>query len=158
APLDSPLNAPASRRGRGSPLDGGAPRTCSAGRASVYSRLDVMSEGRGLSSELEWGEGGGVPTPQGWRGGGRYAGIRTYGEEPRYDVGLLLSEQPCTVAGIFSRNAVVGAPIKYNRPRVQTGSAQAIVANSGNANTVTGEQGDRDARRMAELAAQQLGI
>lgn len=108
--------------------------------------------------ELEWVEGGGVTTPLGWRAGSAYAGVRTYGEEPRYDVGILVSDVPATVAGMFSRNAVVGAPIKYNRPRVQTGLARGIVANSGNANTVTGEQGDRDARRMAELAAERAGI
>ncbi len=111
-----------------------------------------------MGGEFEWVEGGGVTTPRGWRAGATYAGVRMYGEEPRYDVGLLASERPCAVAGIFSRNAVVGAPIKYNRPRVQSGVAQAIVVNSGNANTVTGDQGDRDARRMAELAAQRLGV
>lgn len=111
-----------------------------------------------MAGEFEWVEGGGVTSPRGWRAGAVYAGVRTYGEEPRYDVGLLASEAPCAVAGIFSRNAVVGAPIKYNRPRVETGVGQAIVANSGNANTVTGEQGDRDARRMAELAAQTAGV
>jgi glutamate N-acetyltransferase/amino-acid N-acetyltransferase len=117
-----------------------------------------MAEGRVMADEFEWVEGGGVTSPRGWRAGATYAGVRTYGEEPRYDVGLLVSDEPCAVAGIFSRNAVVGAPIKYNRPRVESGIAQAIVANSGNANTVTGQQGDRDARRMAELAAQQAGI
>ena len=81
-----------------------------------------------MGGKLEWVEGGGITTPQGWRAGATYAGVRTYGEEPRYDVGLLASERPCAVAGIFSRNAVVGAPIKYNRPRVLSGVAQAIVA------------------------------
>ncbi|MGE0134100.1 MAG: bifunctional glutamate N-acetyltransferase/amino-acid acetyltransferase ArgJ [Dehalococcoidia bacterium] len=111
-----------------------------------------------MAVELEWVEGGGVTTPLGWRAGAAYAGVRTYGEEPRYDVGILVSEFPASVAGIFSRNAVVGAPIRYNRPRVATGRARGIVANSGNANTVTGEQGDRDAARMAELAARQAGV
>ncbi|MEZ4502828.1 MAG: bifunctional glutamate N-acetyltransferase/amino-acid acetyltransferase ArgJ [Dehalococcoidia bacterium] len=106
---------------------------------------------------LEWVEGG-VTAPEGWRAGATYAGVRTYGEEPRYDVGLLASDRPCAVAGIFSRNAVVGAPIKFNRPRVQTGRAQAIVANSGNANTVTGERGDLDAGRMASVAGEHLGV
>jgi len=110
------------------------------------------------SAGIEWVEGGGVTSPAGWRAGAVYAGIRTYGEEPRYDVGLLASDRPAAVAGMFSRNAVVGAPIKYNRPRVAEGVAQAIVANSGNANTVTGEQGDRDAARMAAIAAERLGI
>jgi glutamate N-acetyltransferase/amino-acid N-acetyltransferase len=106
---------------------------------------------------LEWVEGG-VTAPEGWRAGATDAGIRTYGEEPRYDVGLLASDRPCAVAGIFSRNAVVGAPIRFNRPRVEAGRAQAIVANSGNANTVTGERGDLDASRMALVAGERLGV
>lgn len=111
-----------------------------------------------MANDLQWIEGGGVTSPLGFRAGAVYAGIRTYGEEPRYDVGLLVSDRPCAVAGIFSTNAVVGSPIKIDRPRVAAGVAQAIVANSGNANTVTGEQGDRDAERMAALAAQHLGV
>lgn len=111
-----------------------------------------------MANDLQWIDGGGVTSPRGFRAGAVYAGIRTYGEEPRFDVGLLVADAPCAVAGIFSSNAVVGAPIRLDRPRVATGVAQAIVANSGNANTVTGEQGDRDAERMAELAAQHLGI
>ena len=111
-----------------------------------------------MAGDLQWIEGGGITSPAGFRAGAVYAGIRTYGEEPRRDVGLLVSSQPCTVAGIFSNNAVVGAPITLNRPRVATGVAQAIVANSGNANTVTGEHGNLDAARMAEVAAAHLGI
>jgi glutamate N-acetyltransferase / amino-acid N-acetyltransferase len=111
-----------------------------------------------VADDLQWIEGGGITTPRGFRAGAVYAGIRTYGDEPRYDVGLLVSDQPCAVAGLFSSNAVVGAPIKLNRPRVATGVAQALVVNSGNANTVTGEQGDRDAARMADIAAEQSGL
>ena len=111
-----------------------------------------------MSGEFEWIEGGNVTSPAGFRAGGVYAGIRTYGDEPRYDVGILVSDQVCAVAGIFTTNAVAGAPVKLDRPRVATGMAQAIVANSGNANVSTGEQGDRDAARMAEVAASHLGI
>ncbi len=111
-----------------------------------------------MAVEFDWVEGGGVTSPAGFRAGAVYAGIRTYGEEPRYDVGILVADAPCTVAGIFTRNAVAGAPVKLDRPRVANGVAQAIVANSGNSNVATGEQGDRDAARMAEVAAGHLGI
>ena len=111
-----------------------------------------------MVGEFQWIEGGGVTSPSGFRAGAVYAGIRTYGDEPRYDVGILASDHLCTVAGIFTRNAVAGAPVKFDRPRVASGVAQAIVANSGNSNVATGEQGDRDAARMAEVAARRLGI
>ena len=101
---------------------------------------------------------GGVTAPAGFRAGGAYAGIKTYGPEPRLDVGLLVSERPCTVAGVYTRNAVVGEPLRLTRERAAAGSAQAIVANSGNANTATGPQGAADAVRMGALAAAALGL
>ena len=109
-------------------------------------------------SDLQWIEGGGITSPRGFRAGAVYAGIRTYGEEPRFDVGMLVSDLPCAVAGIFTTNAVCGAPVALDRPRVATGRGRAIVANSGNANVATGAQGDRDAARMAEIAAETLGV
>jgi glutamate N-acetyltransferase/amino-acid N-acetyltransferase len=101
---------------------------------------------------------GGLTAPAGFRAGGAYAGIKTYGAEPRLDVGLLVSDRPCTVAGVYTRNAVVGEPVRYTRERAALGTAQAIVANSGNANTATGPQGAADAARMAALAAAKLGV
>ena len=101
---------------------------------------------------------GGVTAPAGFRAGGSYAGIKTYGPEPRLDVGLLVSDRPCTVAGVYTRNAVVGEPLRLTRERAALGSARAIVVNSGNANTATGPQGAADAVRMAALGATALGL
>ena len=103
----------------------------------------------------------GVTAPAGFRAGGAYAGIRGYGPEPRYDVGMLVSEAPCVAAGLFTTNAVVGNALVWTRERVRGGDrarVRAVVANSGNANTWAGEQGPRDAGRMAELAAARLGL
>lgn len=104
---------------------------------------------------------GGLTAPEGFHAGGAYAGIRSYGPEPRLDVGLLLSETPCVAAGLFTTNAVVGEALSWTRERVRGADAtgvRAVVTNSGNANTWTGEQGTRDARRMAELAAERLDL
>ena len=109
-------------------------------------------------SSVEWIEDGGVTSPLGFVAGGTYAGLKTYGPEPRLDVGLLASETDCTVAGVFTKSRVPGAPVLVTRERVRRGTARAIVANSGNSNVATGEQGLRDARRMAELAGAKLGI
>src|SRR4051812_34704902 len=97
----------------------------------LYSPLSTQ-EGMGVV-DLQWIEGGGIATPRGFRAGGVYAGIRTYGEEPRFDVGILVSDFPCAVGGIFTTNAFPGEPVKLDRARVATGRARAIVANSGNA-------------------------
>ena len=111
-----------------------------------------------MTAELEWLDGGGVTSPGGWRAGAVAAGIKRYGDEPRLDLGILVSDTRCAAAGVFTRNAIVGAAVTLTRERVGNGVAQALVVNSGVANTVTGERGERDARRMAELAAQRLGV
>ena len=101
---------------------------------------------------------GGLTAPAGWTAGGTYTGIRGYGPEPRFDLGLLLSERPATAAALFTRNAVVGAPVTLTRERVARGAARALVVNSGNSNVATGAAGEADAERMAELAAAALGV
>ncbi|MCC6235947.1 MAG: bifunctional glutamate N-acetyltransferase/amino-acid acetyltransferase ArgJ [Dehalococcoidia bacterium] len=101
---------------------------------------------------------GGVTSPRGWRAGATYAGVRTYGEEPRFDIGILASDRPAAAAGVFTKNLVFGPAVALDRARVANGRGQAIVANSGCSNTATGEQGERDALRMTALVAAQLGI
>jgi glutamate N-acetyltransferase/amino-acid N-acetyltransferase len=107
---------------------------------------------------LHWVDGGGVTSPAGWRAGATYAGVKTYGDEPRYDIGILASDLPGAAAGVFTKNLVHGPAVALDRARVVNGSGRAIVANSGCSNTVTGEQGERDARRMTALVAERLGI
>ena len=101
---------------------------------------------------------GGVTAPAGFAAGGAYAGIKTYGPEPRLDVGILAADRECAVAGVYTRNAVVGEPVRLTRQRVRGGVARAIVANSGNSNVATGPRGAEDAVRMAALAAARLGV
>lgn len=103
-------------------------------------------------------EQGGVTTPQGFVAGAAYAGIKTYGAEPRFDVGLLMSKRPCAAAGVFTRSRVVGAPVELCRKRIVSGRARAVVVNSGCSNVAMGEQGDRDAAAMASLAARHLDV
>ncbi len=83
------------------------------------------------------------------------AGLKKTGKK---DLGLLVSQVPATVAGVFTKNQVKAAPVILDRRRIKTGVCQAIIVNSGNANCCTGEQGLRDAETMANLAASELGI
>src|SRR5690348_8032366 len=101
---------------------------------------------------------GGVTSPKGFVASGIGVGIKTYGVEPRYDVGVLSSTLPCVVAGVFTRNQVCGATVELCRERVEDGRARAVVVNSGCSNVAMGERGRRDARRMAQVAAAHLGI
>ncbi len=111
-----------------------------------------------MSNDLEWIEGGGITSPLGFAAGGVYAGIKSHGPEDRLDLGLLVADRPCTVAGIFTKNRVCGAPVTLCRERVARGSAQALVVNSGCSNVAMGERGLADARTMTELAAKHLGL
>jgi len=65
--------------------------------------------------------------------------------------------QPVTAAGVFTTNRVAAAPVQVSREHLRDGRATAVILNSGNANAATGEPGRRDARRMCELTAQELG-
>jgi len=83
------------------------------------------------------------------------AGIKKNGKR---DLGLIYSEVPAQVAGLFTTNAVKAAPVLLDRARMKKGLCQAIVVNSGNANACTGSRGLEDAKRMTSVVAERLGI
>ncbi|MFO7664989.1 MAG: bifunctional glutamate N-acetyltransferase/amino-acid acetyltransferase ArgJ [Desulfobacterales bacterium] len=74
------------------------------------------------------------------------------------DLGLIYSEVPANVAGVFTRNRVQAAPVLLDKKRIESGLCQAVIANSGSANCCTGDQGMRDAIAEAKLAAAALDI
>lgn len=98
---------------------------------------------------------GSVTAPQGFLAQGVYAQIKN---KDKKDLGIIYSQQPCTAAGVYTTNLVRAACVDVTRQHLSSGTAQAIVANSGNANACTGERGWNDTLRMAELTAQSLGI
>jgi glutamate N-acetyltransferase/amino-acid N-acetyltransferase len=83
------------------------------------------------------------------------AGIKKNG---RKDLGLIYSEVPSQVAGIFTTNAVKAAPVRVGMERIKRGVGQAVIINSGNANACTGKQGLKDARKISSWVARGLGI
>ena len=91
----------------------------------------------------------------GFQFSGVSAGIKKDGKR---DLGLIYSEVPARVAGLFTTNKVKAAPVQLDITRIKKGLCQAIVVNSGNANACTGRQGLRDAKRVSSLIAKQLGI
>jgi glutamate N-acetyltransferase/amino-acid N-acetyltransferase len=98
---------------------------------------------------------GGVTAPQGFKAAGVVAQVRKKG---RRDVALIYSEVPAVAAGLFTQNLVKAAPVLVSQDHLADGRAQAVVINSGIANAFTGAQGMADARRMAELTGELLGI
>ncbi|MBS3918734.1 MAG: bifunctional glutamate N-acetyltransferase/amino-acid acetyltransferase ArgJ [Deltaproteobacteria bacterium] len=91
----------------------------------------------------------------GFQFSGISAGIKKNGKK---DLGLIYSEIPARVAGIFTTNAVKAAPVQVGMERIKKGVGQAIIINSGNANACTGSQGLKDARKISSMVARGLGI
>lgn len=98
-----------------------------------------------------------VTQTPGFKAAGVHVGVKTSNKEKK-DVALIYSEKPCAVAGMFTTNVVKAAPVYYDMKVVENGRAQAIIANSGNANACTGEQGEKDAAAMAAAAGAVLGL
>lgn len=81
------------------------------------------------------------------------AGLKTSG----FDLFLLQSQTPATAAGVFTRNQVIGAPVRICAEHLAHPTARAIITNSGNANCCTGSDGLEKARRMSRIAADKIG-
>lgn len=90
--------------------------------------------------------------------GFKAAGVHCGVKESGLDLALIASDVPARVAGVFTQSTVVGAPVELSRDRVRTGSARAVVINSGVANVAMGAQGLRDAAAMAQCAATAIGV
>ncbi len=70
----------------------------------------------------------------------------------------IISNPGSNAAAIFTSNKVLAAPVILTREHIKDGEISAVVANSGNANCFTGEQGQNDAYKMAEKVAEKLNI
>ena len=92
---------------------------------------------------------------QGFKASAVKAGLK---KDKGLDLALIFSERETAVAGVFTTNKVVAAPVILTREHTKNGRARAIIANAGNANACTGKAGFNDARRTAELVADKLGI
>ena len=99
---------------------------------------------------------GGVCAPAGFTANGILCGIKK--GRTKNDIALVESEVPCAAAAVFTKNLVKAEPVKLTKKNLADGRAQAIVANSGNANACTGDEGFKNAERTAAAAAACLGL
>lgn len=97
----------------------------------------------------------GVTFAKGFTAAGVKAGIKKSGN---LDVAVIYTKTQAVVAGTFTQNKVAAAPVYVSKEVVVTGTAHAIVANAGCANACTGQQGLDDAHKMAQIAADELGV
>ncbi len=96
-----------------------------------------------------------IKLPQGYQAGGIRAGLKNRDVK---DMTLIVSDVPAAVAGVFTTNQVCAAPVKFCREQLKGQTARAIIVNSGNANACTGARGMADTKRMAQVAAESLGM
>ncbi|GEN83927.1 arginine biosynthesis bifunctional protein ArgJ [Sporosarcina luteola] len=95
-----------------------------------------------------------ITSPKGFKAVGIHCGLK----HKKYDLAVLLSEVPASVAGVFTTNAIQAAPLIVTKEAVQNGKMQAVIINSGNANACTGKQGMLDALTMQEKTAEKFGL
>lgn len=98
---------------------------------------------------------GGVTASAGFVAGGLYCGIR----KVKKDIAIIRSDRTASAAGVFTKNRTVAACVTVDREQLsRSGTASAIVVNSGNANACTGERGVTDTWTMIDATARALGV
>ena len=98
---------------------------------------------------------GGICAAKGFTAGGIHCGIRK--NKTKRDVALIFSEKKASAAAVYTTNLVKGAPLAVTKMHLLDGKAQAVICNSGNANTCNAN-GIEVAQAMAKLTADTLGI
>ncbi len=98
---------------------------------------------------------GSVCSAQGFMANGVHCGIRH--NRTKRDLALIYSQVPCTAAAVYTTNLVKGAPLLVTKNHLSNGIAQAVICNSGNANTCNAN-GIEIAEQMSDLISNELGI
>lgn len=97
---------------------------------------------------------GGVSAPKGFLASGLHCGLK----KVKKDLALIYSDKICEAAAVYTSNLVKGEPLYVTEKHLENGKAQAVIINSGNANTCTGEDGKKKAFQMADFIANRSEI
>ncbi len=98
---------------------------------------------------------GGICAAKGFTAGGIHCGIRK--NKTKRDLALIFSEKKASAAAVYTTNLVKGAPLAVTKMHLMNGTAQAVICNSGNANTCNAD-GIEVAQKMSKLTSDALGI
>lgn len=94
--------------------------------------------------------------PKGFRVGTTAACFKKAGRD---DLGLIVSDNPCVVAGLFTQNKFKAAPVQVCQDIIKKyGKARAVVANSGQANACTGSEGLDNCNKSRQMISKLIGI
>ncbi len=100
-------------------------------------------------------ENGSITNVKGIKATGITAGLKKSGKK---DMALIYSEVEAVSAGVFTKNLAKAAPIILDIEHIKNKNTQAIIVNSGNANSCTGNKGFENAKKMAEITAECLEL
>ena len=98
---------------------------------------------------------GGVCAAKGFKANGVHCGIRK--NQAKKDLALIVSDVPATAAAVYTTNLVKGAPLTVTKNNISNGIAQAVICNSGNANTCNAD-GIEIAEKMCALVEKATGV
>lgn len=98
---------------------------------------------------------GSVTAAKGFQASGIHCGMRK--NKSKKDLALIFCEKKCTAAAVYTKNLVQSSPITVTKKNLSDGYAQAVICNSGNANTCNAD-GMEKAEMMCKLTADKLGI
>ena len=98
----------------------------------------------------------GVTAPKGFKAAGIHCGLKK--SSLKKDLAIIYSDVTATACGVYTKNKVKGAPLLITKEHLNNKCAQAIIINSGNANTCTGDDGLEKAKKMASLCGKALNI
>ena len=98
---------------------------------------------------------GGVCAAKGFKANGVHCGIRK--NQTKKDLALIVSDVPATAAAVYTTNLVKGAPLTVTKNNISNGIAQAVICNSGNANTCNAD-GIEIAEKMCALVEKATGV
>ena len=95
-----------------------------------------------------------ITAPAGFKAAAAACGIK---QIDKLDIGLVVADQVCSAAAVFTSNRFCGAPITVGREHMRHGRLRAFVVNSGCSNVATGKRGIADARAMCQQVAETIG-
>ncbi len=100
-------------------------------------------------------ENGSITNVKGIKATGLAVGLKKSGKK---DMALIYSEVKAVSAGVFTKNLAKAAPIVLDMEHIKNENTQAVIVNSGNANSCTGNTGFENAKKMTEIVANKLGL
>ena len=121
----------------------------------IYNFYKIIKNYLSYKSYMKIIENGTITDVKGIKATGISAKLK---KSEKKDMALIYSEEKAVSAAVFTKNLAKAAPIILDIEHVENKNTQAIIINSGNANSCTGDTGLANAKKMTELVANKLGL